>query len=131
NAIADTTSRFANRDERLIFINAWNEWAEGAHLEPDKRYGFAWLEAARRALAPEAARPKVLIVTHDLRPHGAQYIALNFARALRRQYGCEVATLTTEDGPLRSVFEAEGPVHIVTPRDEPRLEGVLSKLASN
>jgi hypothetical protein len=36
--------------ESLLFINAWNEWGEGNHLEPCQRWGRAYLEATRRAL---------------------------------------------------------------------------------
>jgi lipopolysaccharide biosynthesis protein len=38
-------------DRQFILINAWNEWAEGAHLEPDSRFGYAYLNSVGRALS--------------------------------------------------------------------------------
>lgn len=50
--LTETIRRFAppSPAENFIFINAWNEWAEGNHLEPDQKWGRGYLEATRRAL---------------------------------------------------------------------------------
>lgn len=49
-AILDLTLEQDFGDERIVFINAWNEWAEGNHLEPDQRFGHGYLEATHNAL---------------------------------------------------------------------------------
>ena len=44
------TRRHHAPSNRIIFINAWNEWGEGAHLEPDRLFGSQYLQATRRAV---------------------------------------------------------------------------------
>ncbi len=48
--ILNWTKQNRSQDTQFVFINAWNEWAEGAHLEPDNHYGYAYLQATKEAM---------------------------------------------------------------------------------
>jgi lipopolysaccharide biosynthesis protein len=62
-AVRKTAERFQG-EEQIVFINAWNEWAEGCHLEPDQRSGHGFLEACRIALAA-ASRSRAATATWE------------------------------------------------------------------
>jgi len=50
--ISRVKSRYVG-EEQLVFINAWNEWAEGNHLEPDQRWGHSYLQETYQAIRDE------------------------------------------------------------------------------
>lgn len=47
-------------DERIVFIKSWNEWAEGNYIEPDQRFGRAYLQTVKQQLK-EFARNEIAI----------------------------------------------------------------------
>jgi lipopolysaccharide biosynthesis protein len=49
-AAAVQKAKAVHANEPIVFINAWNEWAEGNHLEPCQKWGHAYLQATRNAL---------------------------------------------------------------------------------
>jgi FkbM family methyltransferase len=56
NAMLYTMRKFRG-EERFVFINAWNEWAEGNYLDPDLRFGTSFLEATKSAHILMRGRP--------------------------------------------------------------------------
>lgn len=135
-AIEDTISNSACEQEKLLFINAWNEWAEGTHLEPNLKYGYAYLNETKRRLNSylklKEIPPKngsIVFFSHDACLAGSQVVLLNIVHWLQIHTSIYCKIVFLSGGELIDAFSSYAKV-IVLDKDKDIFSNQLNEFIS-
>lgn len=122
--IVEYTRRTFPENERFLFINAWNEWAEGTYLEPDARYGYVYLNTTSKAIfdIPLRLPVKPAMYTPDYKDFKASIAECKTSWATASQFfddHCEVLEFGPAAGLLtRYLCEERSAVVDIIERDQ-------------
>lgn len=100
--VADARERLPE-DRRFVVINGWNEWAEGAHLEPDAAVGYGYLNSVGRALSGIGFDDVTAMGTSALAPTNA---TVRLTLSVREFFQADADAHTKFDACLQRAAEA-------------------------